>query len=317
MGWDESMTTQRTPDVAVAATEPVALPGTQPFQFTLRQLLLAMTGLSVCAGAVYWLGPFGILLSGFVLIVASIWLTTARRLTQNVGIVVGLFGLAGVLLMPLSVTRGVPSSRMQCGNHLKQIAIALQNYHDVYGSFPPAYIADANGKPMHSWRVLILPFAEQKDLYDAYDFSEPWDGPHNSKLHSQIPPYFRCPSHSGQPTGETDYLAVVGPGTVWPGSTTTKFTQITDGTACTLLVVEAHGSGIHWMEPRDLHLVQMPLAINPPRGTGISSPHGGTKSKGARAAFADGHTQFLPSSLTPAELTALLTIAGGEPTPLP
>ena len=50
--------------------------------------------------------------------------------------------------------------RMQCSNHLKQIALALHNYHDEYKSFPPAYIADESGKRMHSWRVLILPFIE-------------------------------------------------------------------------------------------------------------------------------------------------------------
>jgi prepilin-type processing-associated H-X9-DG protein len=317
MGWDESMTTQRTPDAAAPATEPaVAVPDTQPFQFTLRQLLLAVTAVSVAAGTIYWLGPLGIIIVGAIAVAYLLWLTAWSRLNLAVSAILGLVVLTA-LFISMDTTRGGIAPRMQCGNHLKQIAISLQNYHDVYGSFPPAYIADASGKPMHSWRVLILPFAGEKSLYDAYDFSEPWDGPHNSKLHSQMPPYFCCPAHSGQPTGETDYLAVVGPGTVWPGSTTTKFTQITDGTACTLLVVEAHGSGIHWMEPRDLHLVQMPLAINPPRGAGISSPHGGTKSKGATAAFADGHTQFLPSSLTPAELTALLTIAGGEPTPLP
>ena len=56
---------------------------------------------------------------------------------------------------------------------------ALQAYHQANGCFPPAYIADKNGKPMHSWRVLILPYLDYDDLYKAYDFSEPWDGPKN------------------------------------------------------------------------------------------------------------------------------------------
>jgi hypothetical protein len=81
--------------------------------------------------------------------------------------------------MPICVALLLPSvghgpehpRRAQCGNHLKQIGLALQNYHDTYNSFPPAYIADANGKPMHSWRVLILPFMEQKPLYDKFQAS--------------------------------------------------------------------------------------------------------------------------------------------------
>ena len=72
--------------------------------------------------------------------------------------------------------------RAQCRNNLKQIVLALQSYHQANGCFPPAYIADKNGKPMHSWRVLILPYLDRNALYKAYNFSEPWDGPNNKKL---------------------------------------------------------------------------------------------------------------------------------------
>ena len=69
-------------------------------------------------------------------------------------------------------------------NNLRQIALALQSYHQANGCFPPAYVADKNGKPMHSWRVLILPYLGFDDLYKAYDFTEPWDGPNNKKTES-------------------------------------------------------------------------------------------------------------------------------------
>src|SRR5262249_38706201 len=184
-------------------------------------------------------------------------------------------GIVGCCLFPFvfNTPRGAPT-RMQCSNHLKQIGLALQNYHDVYGSFPPAYIADADGKPMHSWRVLILPFAEQKPLYDAYRLDEPWDGPNNRKLHNQYPACFFCPTCYGkQPLGETNYVAVVGPGTVWPNDKCIQMSDVKDGTSNTILVVELANSGIHWMEPRDLHVNQMPMAVNAQRGQGISSPH--------------------------------------------
>ena len=71
---------------------------------------------------------------------------------------------------------------MTCKNNLKQIALALHNYHQANGCFPPAYIADKNGRPMHSWRVLILPYLELDHLYKQYNFNEPWDGPNNKKL---------------------------------------------------------------------------------------------------------------------------------------
>ena len=74
--------------------------------------------------------------------------------------------------------------RSICENNLRQIALALQNYHQANGCFPPAYVADKNGKPMHSSRMLILPYVGFDDLYKAYDFTEPWDGPNNKKTES-------------------------------------------------------------------------------------------------------------------------------------
>ena len=198
---------------------------------------------------------------------------------------------------------------MQCSKLLKQIGLGLQNYHDFYGSFPPAHVADAQGKPMHSWRVLILPFMEHKPLYDKYRFDEPWDGPNNSKLHKEIVEVFCCPSRpKQQPRTETSYVAVVGPRTAWPGTKAVQLSDVIDGTSNTILVTEVTNSGIHWMEPRDLHVNQMPMAVNAERGQGISSPHPNV----ALAVYADGHTQQITKN-TPTEiLRALLTINGGE-----
>ena len=203
---------------------------------------------------------------------------------------------------------------MACSNNLHNLALALQNYHDVYGSFPPAYVADATGKPMHSWRVLILPFIEQKALYELYKFDEPWDGPNNSKLHGVSLPLYSCPAHTGKhPQTETSYVAVVGPRTVWPDEKTTRMSDITDGTGNTLLIVEAHNAGIHWMEPRDLDYVQMPMAINPLRGSGISSHHPTL----AQAAFVDGSVRALSDNTPPATIRAVLTRNGREKVELP
>jgi len=70
----------------------------------------------------------------------------------------------------------------QCKGKLKQLGLALFNYHEDYGSFPPAYIADTNGNPMHSWRLLLLPYMDEPELYSLYNFSQPWNAPGNSKL---------------------------------------------------------------------------------------------------------------------------------------
>jgi Protein of unknown function (DUF1559) len=302
-------------DTTMPDSPPVGRPAAvaKPFQFTLRQLLILMLGSSFVLALIFQWGVIGFVVCyGLACVFALCWGTYWGSWQWIVGALTMLAFGACVGLPVVDGGNRHPARRMQCSNHLKQIGIALHNYHDVYGSFPPAYVADANGKPMHSWRVLVLPFAEHKPLYDLYDFNEPWDGPNNSKLHDQFPPYFCCPSsHEKQPKGETNYVVVVGPRTMWPGEKSNKMADLKDGTSNTLMVVEVHNSGIHWMEPRDLHVVQTPMTINPPRGAGISSLHANV----ALALFADGHTTALPNTIPADVLRALLTIDGGEKIP--
>ncbi len=130
---------------------------------------------------------------------------------------------------------------------MKQFGLALHNYHDKFGCFPPAYVADATGRPMHSWRVLILPFMEEAALYQQYRFDEPWDGPNNSKLANRIPEVYRCPtyerSHDRLKLSAphlalmTNYVAVVGVGTAFDGSASVGVRDIEDGTSNTVLVI--------------------------------------------------------------------------------
>ena len=148
------------------------------------------------------------------------------RFTITIGKMMGIILVAGCLFAWLSVVvrqregNGPRARRAACMNNLKQIALALENYQAAYAVFPPAFIADENGKPMHSWRVLILPFLEQQALYDQYDFGEPWDGPNNIKLLGKMPPFFRCPSSSPGPAASTatSFVVITGPGTMFPGA---------------------------------------------------------------------------------------------------
>jgi hypothetical protein len=214
-----------------------------------------------------------------------------------------------LLLWP-AIQSARPRTRPPCKNNLHQIGLALHNYHDKYGCFPPAYIADANGRPMHSWRVLLLPYLDQQELFARYDFNEPWNGPHNAQLAEEFPTLkiFRCPRDSG---AGTSYAAVIGPRTCWPERMPCHIRDITDGTSLTLLVVEVHDSGIHWMEPRDLHVTQMAPTINPGGGQGISSPHEG----GAYVLRAEGSVPFFSDKMPAEDLRLWLERDDGEPTP--
>jgi prepilin-type processing-associated H-X9-DG protein len=198
--------------------------------------------------------------------------------------------------------------RSACSIGLQNITLALIQYHDAHGSFPPPYIADAEGKPMHSWRVLLLPYLDQRPLYKQYRFDEPWDGPNNLQLHGIVLKLYSCPSRSpNQSATDTSYVAVIRP--MFRANSTVRMADLKDGSSNTILLVEVQNSGIHWLEPRDLDVSQMPMSVNPPTGIGISSDHPG----GAHVSFADGSVRFLSNETPPATLRALLTGSGKEP----
>ena len=138
--------------------------------------------------------------------------------------------------------------------------------------------------------------------------------PNNKKLADAILAVYNCPSDDHGGTGNastmTNYVAIVGPETAWPESSSTAIGDIRDGTSNTLLVVEVANSRIHWMEPRDLHVIQMAPTINAKAGQGVSSRDTG----GGEVLFADGHVQFIIDSLSIADLRALLTAHTGDTT---
>jgi hypothetical protein len=219
----------------------------------------------------------------------------------------------GVLVLPALLLPAVQQAReaarrTQCSNNLKQIGLALMNYEATYRSFPPAYVADKDGKPMHSWRVLILPFIEQAELYGQYDFSEPWDGPKNSRLLTRMPAVYACPSNpAGGPNNtSTAYAAVFGEHCVFRGSEPVKIDDIKDGMSNTLLVVEAANAGIPWMKPDDVDITKHPALGD---RDGFSSYHVG----GVPGLMADGAVRFLSQNIAAETLKALFTRDGGEP----
>ena len=192
---------------------------------------------------------------------------------------------------------------MQSSNHLKQLALAMQNYHDVYQCFPPAVVTDADGKPLYSGRVLLLPFMEQKPLYDQFDKSQAWNSPANRPLTQKAPPVFMDPSAPSGGAGQTDYLFVTGKGTAMEqlaDGRSLAFSAVLDGTSNTLFMVEVKNSGINWAEPRDLNISQ-PMSLPAGNHPNINL-----------AVFFDGHTQAISKNVSPQQIRAMATRDGGE-----
>ena len=163
-------------------------------------------------------------------------------------------GLMVALLLPAVQQARVAARRMQSSNNLKMIGLALHNYHDTYNSLPAAYVPDADGKPMHSWRVAILPFIEERPMFDQYDFDQPWDSPHNLQVTKRMPLAYASPALSSEQVDEglTSYVALAGPHTALSTKGWHGFRDITRGTSNTIAVVEDSEHPVPWSKPDDL-----------------------------------------------------------------
>ncbi len=217
------------------------------------------------------------------------------------------------LLLPAVQQAREAARRTHCRNNLKIIGLALHQYHDVWTCFPPAYIADENGKPMHSWRVLILPYIDSLDpetqaIYQEYDFSEPWDSPNNIRLLDRMPPVYTCPSRHNTGSNTTSYAAIVGEQCVFAGANPKAFKDIHDGTANTIIIGEAVNARIPWTEPRDIEFDTFTSLGDP---DGFSSDHTG----GAFFLSADNYATFFSEDTPPETFKGMFTRAGGEDAP--
>ncbi len=209
-------------------------------------------------------------------------------------------GVLSALLLPAVQAARESARRMHCMNNMKQIGMAVHNFHDRNAGLPVAYTRDADGKPLHSWRVLLLPYIEEQGLYEQIRLDEPWDSPHNAQFHDFAPPVYRCPSMIGA-SGETRYSIILG-GPLTPGEPTDvgeladnmfhkgamtagDFGDITNGLSNTICLVERK-TPVCWMDPtQEMTAEQFVTGLS----SGTNDPHPG----GCNALLFDGSCRFL------------------------
>ena len=221
-------------------------------------------------------------------------------------------------------------SRGQSGNNLKQIALALHNYHDVHGQFPQA-IRSKDGKPLLSWRVAILPYMEHMPLYEQFHLDEPWDSEHNKALIEKMPPTYASPALSSaqQAKGLTSYLTPLsrkpvaaikpkagapeagealagGVETIFDNPAGTPLAKVIDGTSNTIMVLETQPKhAIVWTKPDDL--------VIDPKDPLVRLT--GQPNEGFNAAFADGSVRFISDKVDPKIFWLMLLMNDGNPIP--
>lgn len=188
------------------------------------------------------------------------------------------------------------SGRTREQNNLKQIVLALHNYHSAMGHFPPVAILDKKGKPMLSWRVLILPYIEEGSLYEKFKLDEPWDSENNKKLLDKMPQIYKLPDQEKKDDSRTHYRVFMGKGAMWDPLLTIKLQDITDGTSKTIAVVQAADS-VPWSKPEE-------LAFDPEKEMKLLLRW---KDDISSMAFADGSVRSVSKKIKEATLKALIT----------
>lgn len=209
---------------------------------------------------------------------------------------------AGLLLPAVSAARTAAQDARDM-NSMKQIMLGILNYESAKKALPSNVLSD-DGKPLLSWRVRILPYLEQNGmaLHQQFRLDEPWNSEHNLMVAAIMPEVFRSPNDPPETT-KTRFLAVAGPGTLFPGDAEVKISQITDGTSQTLALVQvAPDKAVPWTKPEDWEMDES----NPTAGLDAS--------RGSiLAARCDGSVFRLPVGTDPAVIKALVTRAGDEP----
>ncbi len=204
--------------------------------------------------------------------------------------------------------RWVRQQATGCEENLRRLLAALNTYQQEHGHLPPAWTVDEQGRRLHSWRVLILPYLGYESLYEDIRLDEPWDSPYNRQFHDLMPKEFSCPTQGGT-AGQTSYLAVVGPRMAFTGKRGRRLTELTDPPQVTVLLVESVSKQVPWMKPEELGEKELDFFINSGTMASISSHH----PRGAHVATLSGDVLFLSDRADPNLVRQMLVVDDGQP----
>lgn len=159
-------------------------------------------------------------------------------------LLIGIFVVFSVLYIEKTTRNMIYAGKIrmqnECQVKIRMIEIAMADYYVKYGFRPYSYLDEKGNKPVHSWRALILDMIGEKELYDLYDFNEPWNGPNNTKLHNRMPDIFRCSLHDKN-SNCSSFMVVTGE----------NGKAYNEEEHTTPFIIETTNSSVNWLDPQD------------------------------------------------------------------
>ena len=255
-------------------------------------------------------------------------------------VVIAIIAVLIALLLPAVQSAREAARRLQCVNNLKQIGIALHGYHETHGTFPAGGWIAVSTQPQTinmniGWSAVVLPWLEQRNLFDSLNLSLPYNNAVNSTAGYTVLNVYLCPSEPRKTfwnlypgdtflAADADYGGMYGPrGLVSPTDSNNpprgpmiynqniSLAQITDGASQTIQIGEdPEAINAMWISGHNNFDQSKPINARPPEeyGEELTSQHPG----GVNTLFCDGSVHFLKNSMNVNALSAVCTRAMGE-----
>ena len=215
-------------------------------------------------------------------------------------------GLVGGLTLPAVQQAREAARRTQSKNNMKQIGLAMHNYYDAERVMVSGATLAEDGTPLHSWQTHLLPYIDQRGLYQAIDLESPWDSGANSVNFMTLIPTYSHPSEPVQFDAQGYALShYAGNEKVLLPNSALTFADVTDGLSNTIAAGEVGSGHLPWGDPSNVRDPSGGINVGP-SGFGSKSPGG------CHVLLMDGSVRFLSETISPDVLDALSTPDGGE-----
>jgi hypothetical protein len=216
-------------------------------------------------------------------------------------------GVLVAFLLPGVQAARTAARTTQSRNNLKQLGIALHNYHDAHQAFPIGATFDDAGRAHHGWQTRMLPYIDQAPLSNLINHHAPWDDATNLRAMTVAIPAYLDPNVTEPGVDPRGYglSHYAGNSRVLPANASLTVRDVSDGTSYTIVAGQASGNYQPWGDPANLR--------DPAAGLNAGANSFGSKDPaGVQFLMLDGSVRAVSPNISPDVLKALGSPSGGE-----